>query len=268
MHRGSIKLFCLVTLAGLLAATACGKDDSQTQELQAAKSAALAELEQAKASLDAKRGELRQLQEKIANPEPQQEGGEATEAVDIEALKAQAQTLKGEIEDDADDLTGRVVAFINQDPPIAGEPLSPELARAVDMKVDEDIHLAREYIEVGGDYKKAITILEQMQPLAPDNERLLAELEKAKSDRWMTEERFAVVKEGFTEDQVREALGQANLRNIKVYPDRGVTAWFYLKGEDNSAAGVYFKERKGKQTVYKADFNAVKAAEDRAGDDS
>ena len=56
---------------------------------------------------------------------------------------------------------------------------------------------------------------------------------------------------------MREVLGPVNLRNLKEYPDRGVTAWFYLK-EAGGAAGVYFRKKGGKLTVYKADFEAVK----------
>ena len=64
-----------------------------------------------------------------------------------------------------------------------------------------------------------------------------------------------------TEEEVREHLGPVNLRNVKEYPDKNVTAWFYSK-DGGGAAGVYFQESKGKLVTYKMDFEAVKASED------
>ena len=264
MYRGSTTLTLLCVLALLLGGSACSKDNSQIDELQQARQAALAEIESAKAALDAKRGELADLRETIANPDGASEG-EASEGeeqpADPEALQAQADSLKAEIDGQADELNKLIANFINEDPPIAGEPLNETMQKAVDIKVDEDILLAREYIEMGGDHRKAISILEQILPLAKDNPRLVEELEKANADRWMTEERFAAVKEGMSEQEVRDTLGQVNLRNLKEYPDRGVTAWFYLK-EDGGAAAVYFRKKRDQLVVYKADFNAVKKESD------
>ena len=158
----------------------------------------------------------------------------------------------------------QVVGFINEDPPIAGEPLSEVQRKAVDMKIDEDILLAREFIEIGGDYRRALSILEGLKPLAPDNTRLAEEIANAEAMRYVTEERFEAIKKGMTEDEVREVLGPVNLRNVKEYPDRNVTAWFY-KRENGGAAGIYFQERKGKLVTYKFDFNAVNP-EDGEGD--
>ena len=277
MHRGLTKLTFLCVLAALVGATACSKDDSQLVELDAARQEALADIEAAKAALDAKRVELADLRESLANPDTDSAdtdsadtgpgdtgpGGEGeAEPMDSLTPEAQADALKAEIDQLADDLGGKIVTFINDDPPIADEPLSETLQKAVDIKVDEDILLSREYIQEGGDYRRAISILEAIQPLAMDDQRLADELEQARANRWMTEERFAAVKNGFDEDQVREAIGPVNLRNLKEYPDNGVTAWFYLK-EGGGAAGVYFREKNGKLVVYKADFNAVK----REGED-
>lgn len=272
MHRGMTKLISLCALVALVATGACGKDDSQMQELEAARQAALEEIESAKEALDAKRAELAEMRAIIADPEGAQaetsgdetsgaEGGEEAEPVDVEALEAEAEALKNEIDSAADELGRKIVEFINEDPPVVGEPLNPVQQRAIDIKVDEDILLAREYIEVGGDHKRAISILEQIQPLAGESARLSEALEQAKADRWMTEERFTQAEKGQTEQEVRALLGQVNLRNVKEYPDRGVTAWFYMR-EGGGAAGVYFKESNGDLVVYKTDFNAVEPESD------
>jgi len=266
MHRGLTKLTLLGALAVLISATACSKDDSQLAEVDAARQAALTEIQDAKVALDAQREELASLLDQLENPVEADDPDATTdvEPVDPEALAAQAEALKTEIDTAADALGGQIVTFINDDPPVADEPLSESLKAAVGIKVDEDIILSREYINEGGDYRRAISILEAIQPLAMDDQRLNDELEKARADRWMTEERFTAVKTGLDEDEVRELLGPVNLRNLKEYPDRGVTAWFYLK-EGGGAAGVYFREKGGKLKVYKADFEAVKKEEDSDG---
>ena len=62
-----------------------------------------------------------------------------------------------------------------------------------------------------------------------------------------------------TEAQVISALGRPLNRNIRDYPDKKVSAWFYPKGETGEAAGVFFNASK---KVYSTDFNAVKRNED------
>lgn len=263
MQRGLLRVLSLGVLVALMGLSACGEsDDGQLDELVAAQEAVIAELEEAKKALDASREELAELEAKLAAPEePEETAVEGQEPFDVEAAKQRVEELKAEIESAADDLGSRIVGFINDDPPLQGEPLNPRQQRAVEMKIDEDILLAQDYIDVGGDYKRAISILEGMQPLAPDHPRLTAEIAKANELRFMTEERFATVKNGMTEEEVRESLGPVNLRNVKEYPDKKVTAWFYRK-EDGGAAGVYFQERKGKLVTYKLDFNAVNASDD------
>ncbi len=74
----------------------------------------------------------------------------------------------------------------------------------------------------------------------------------------MTEERFAQVRKGMTEQDVRAILGQVNLRNIRPYPERKVTAWFYPTAEDGAAAAVWFRMGKNDQlVVYDSKFEAV-----------
>ncbi len=260
--RKVLSLGVLVVLVGL---PACQKEDHQLDELVAAQEAVVAELEESKTALDALRDELAQIEAKLAEPEGEAaesdaEASEGEEPMDLEAAKQRIEELKAEIESGSDDLVGRVVSFINDDPPIAGEPLNERQKRAVEIKIDEDIHLARDHINLGGDYKRAINILESMLPLAPDHALLNQEIARANELRFMTEDRFEAVEDGMTEDEVRSVLGQVNLRNIKPYEDKGVTAWFYPK-DGGGAAGVWFKERKGHLVTYKMDFNAIKVNE-------
>jgi tetratricopeptide (TPR) repeat protein len=169
----------------------------------------------------------------------------------------EARRLASEVADETRELNRRLVAFINSDPPRAEEPLSERQKAALRLKSDEDILVARDYIEQGGDYERAIDIYEEALAVDPDNPRLQQELQKAKARRYITLEAFAKVKSGMTQDQVRALLGQPNLHNVKEYPERGVVAWFYPKDAGGAAAGVWFAEKDGGLAVYEADFDAI-----------
>jgi hypothetical protein len=126
------------------------------------------------------------------------------------------------------------------------------------MKSDEDIALAREWIDKGGDYKRAIDIYTNALRFDPDNEALEQAMAEAEQNRYMSAERFAAAKKGMTEAEVRAVLGQVNLHNVKSFPDRKVVAWFYPTSEDGAAAAVWFREEKDGNKVYKLNFEEVK----------
>ncbi len=155
----------------------------------------------------------------------------------------------------------RLIGFINDQGIAVGGELTDVQLGAIRMKTSEEVLLAQEYIDRGGDYAKAIDIYNLSMQFDPDNEELKAALAAAEENQYMTKERFGAVKKKMTQDEVRAAIGQVNLRNIKLYEDEGTVAWFYRK-EDGSAAGVWFKEsKKGADDwfVYTTKFNAVKA---------
>ncbi|HSN85289.1 MAG TPA: tetratricopeptide repeat protein [Thermoanaerobaculia bacterium] len=166
--------------------------------------------------------------------------------------------LARDVERQAAELNRRLLEFINADPPEEGEPLSERQKAALRMKSDEDLLLAREHIEEGGDYQRAIEIYEEALAVDPDNPRLAAELAKARQRRYITAEAFAQVKEGMKEEQVRSLLGRPNLHNVREYPERGVVAWFYPKDESGAAAGVWFEKKADGLVVYEADFEAIR----------
>lgn len=248
-HRPGLRQFSLrwpgrAALAGLLAAVPAvfagcpGHSGGGTPKPTAA-DADWAWLDKAKKSLDAERAQLSQV---------------------TPADSAARQKRERDLAAHAAELDRRLVDFINSRPPVEGEKLAGHLLAAVRMKSDEDILLAHQYIEQGGDYRRAIEIYETALAVDPDNPRLRQELEDALARRYMTGGRFAQVKKGMTEDQVRALLGQPNARDVRDFPARGVAAWFYPKNADGQAAAVWFAKEKGIPTVYMADFNAVGAA--------
>lgn len=151
----------------------------------------------------------------------------------------------------------RLVELINADPPVQGKPASERQKAAIRMKSDEEIVLARQFIEQGGDYQRAIDIYKEALAVDPGNPRLREELARAQARRYMTREAFDQVKEGMEQEEVRRLLGQPNLHAVRDYPDRGVVGWFYPKDASGAAAAVWFHKEGGRATVYLLDFNAL-----------
>lgn len=240
------RILPLAPLLGLLAALflACGGSGRDTADGQAraGDDAEWTWLRQAKQRLDAKRGELARARA-AASP-----GSPAPPAL---------ATLEKEVRELTDELGRRLVDFINAHPAVEGEPPSGRLLEAIRLKSDEDIQLAREHIERGGDYRRAIDIYEAALAVDPDNPSLQQELERAQARRYMTAERFAQIQEGMTQEQVRALLGQPNLNNVRQYEDKGITAWFYTKDPQGRAAAVWFQRQAKGYVVYEADFDAV-----------
>lgn len=162
--------------------------------------------------------------------------------------------LRKEVDDLGEDFNRRLVEYVNAN--AAETPGERQLA-AIRMKSDEDILLAREYIEEAGDYRRAIEIYETALAADADNPRLRTELETARARRYVTRERFALVKEGMTQAEVRRLLGPPNLQDIRDYPERGVTAWFYPKDASGAAAAVWFRKGDSTTEAYQLDFDAI-----------
>lgn len=237
--------WCWVALA--LLAGACGKEGPAAGPQQKVASASRSEdsklLESSKKTLVQKREELASLREQLAMG--------AAVGPQIDATSAELTEL-------SDEFSRRLVAYINADPPVQGEPLRPEQLAAIRLKSAEDILIAREHIGFSGDYRKAIDIFQMSLGIDPDNPDLKAELADAQAKRFMTPERFAAVKKGMAEREVVAAVGRPMPANIREFPEKRITAWYYPKNEQGEAAGVYFNDKK---IAYSTDFNAKKKAQ-------
>jgi hypothetical protein len=250
---------CVLLLG--LAVVACGPD-VETQAT-VARDAEWAEIQAMDQQLDQARQELAALQQPPAAAAEGEQGGEAPaedRAQQIEAAKAEVDKL-------TEQLNERLVTFINDNAPVQGEPLTERQQAAIRMKSDEDMVAAQEYIDRGGDYRRAMKIYTDALAVDPDNEQLQKALAGAEAMRFMTEERFAQAEKGMNRDQVRELLGQPNLRNVREFPDDKVVAWYYPKDERGAAAAVWFRANKsGEMVVYQLQFDAVAAGGDRSDD--
>jgi hypothetical protein len=248
-----------VGAVGIIGAVGCGPDSEEAAPAPAAL-AADAEwrwLQDTRGTLGQKRAQLAKTEAAArANPPAGPARQEAAQEDEAARLRHEVETLSTE-------LRRRLVDFINANPPVEGRPMTPQQQEALRMKSDEEILVAQDFIQRGGDYRRAIEIYQAALSVDPGNPRLRQELEKARGMRYMSRERFSQVKEGMSQDEVRSLLGQPNLHNVRDYADRKVAAWFYPKGPEGAAAAVWF-ERSGSGSaaarVYAADFDAVPPA--------
>jgi tetratricopeptide (TPR) repeat protein len=243
---GPVALGCC--LLGLALLTSCGAPDDEDPEARTHAVAAGAEwawLQRAGQELDARRQELARAEAALrkSGKDP--------------AADPAVRTLARDVRTRTDELRRRLLDFINDNPPIAGEKPSGRTLEAIRRKSDEDILIAAEHMNEGGDYRTAIDIYEASLAVDPDNPRLRQALEKAQALRYMTRERFAQVQEGMSADQVRALLGTPNANDVREYPERGVTAWFYARDGKGAAAAVWLEKKRDRQVVYEADFDAL-----------
>jgi tetratricopeptide (TPR) repeat protein len=187
---------------------------------------------------------------------------ERTESQLEERRTRLAATPDPKLQKETDALSGeldrRLAAYINADPPVEGEPLTARQQAALRMRSDEEIHLARICLEQGGDFQRAIDILQQALAVDPGNPRLKSELARVEARRYMTRQTFAQAQKGMTPDEVRHLLGAPNLNDVRSYPDHNVVGWFYPRDAKGAAAAVWFHREDGKLVVYLTDFDALR----------
>lgn len=257
MRRWALIALGSLTLAAL-GLIGCATEEAVDPAAEQA-AADLTWLKENKPVLDAKREELRGIRDQLAGNVPAAEPAEGEEAPTPEELEGRVRALEAEIETLAQQVGERVVSYLNNANISVGAELTPDQKFGIDVKIDEDMAIAQEYIDRGGDYSRALDIYKQALTLDPSHEDLNAAIAEAEEMRWMTEERFAQVKKGMTQNEVRSLLGQVMPSNLRDYPDRGVVGWFYKK-EDGGAAAVYFREKRkgqGNWQVYDMNYNAI-----------
>jgi hypothetical protein len=243
-HPGPALVRALLALLipALLAGGGCGATKKEVRDRRGpAAGAEWAWLEKTRTTLEDQRARLA-----VADPNPAPAALAAREA-----LRKQTLALAGELD-------RRLVALINANPPVQGQPMTERQTAALRMKGEEDIVLARQLIDEGGDYQRAIAIYKEDLAVDPGNPRLAEELAKAQGRRYMTRETFAPLAKGMSQDEVRGLLGVPNPHSVREYPDRGVVGWFYPKDASGAAAAVWFAKAEGRHAVYLFDFDAIK----------
>lgn len=232
---------------------ACGP--SEEERVSAARADAWAELQEDQAALNAKRDELAGLRARAAAP---------GEGDDVEALTAEVDALDNEVGNDGEAFATKLVNYINEAEWELGGEMTEEQRAAFAMKSGEDMYLAEEYVVKGGDYRRAVEILQRSLGVDPDNPDLQARLAEYGEARYVTAERLAQVERGMSEAEVEALLGKVFHRNVREFEAENVFAWFYPKNPEEhgsgAAAGVFFRE--GNKQVYRTDFNAVEGQDE------
>jgi tetratricopeptide (TPR) repeat protein len=254
----------LALLASALVVTlGCGNaEDEGAAANAAAQEEAWSELQAEKAELDAMRQELTELRAAAAQPAADAEaapaaGEEAAAEPAAEDPAARIAELESELQQKSETFYQDLVAFINAAGLVEGEEPSGEVSEAIRMKSAEDMLVAEEYIDKGGNYRQAIDIYNSALSVDPDNAELQQALAAAESNRYMGEERFAAAEKGMTKEQVREVLGTPYHANVRTFPEDEVEAWFYPVDASGSAAAVWFRRSGGEMKVYKVNFEEV-----------
>jgi len=269
----------VLLLAALVVPLGCGGGEAEkAAAANQAQEAAWKDLEAQKAELDAKRQELAAAREaaKAAGEEEatadQAAGDDAAEADDAAASEdpaARVAQLESEVQQETEDFYRALVEFINSAGLVEGEEPPAPVAAAIHMKSAEDMLVAQEYIDKGGNYRQAIDIYNTALGVDPDNADLQEALAEAEANRYMSEERFANAKKGMTEEEVREVLGTPYHANVRTFPEEKVEAWFYPVTPQGSAAAVWFRPSGDTMKAYKLNFEeVVKEGPTEVGGDS
>jgi hypothetical protein len=183
----------LVVCASFALLAACSGGQREAERRAAAQQTERQWLGKTRQQLEAKRQELVGLHQRvaIAAEEPLTVPAGETPAPGSRAeLAARAAALDAEIGALSEEMGRRLVAYIDSFETAEGDPMPAEQQRAIRMKSDEDIEVAREWIVKGGDYRRAIEIYETQLLFDPDYARLRRALETAREMRYMTAERF------------------------------------------------------------------------------
>jgi hypothetical protein len=241
----------IVLVLSLLAGLAgCG--NGSEERAAAARAREWAAMQRDKRALDAERAELARLRGHLASV-PIAEDGTPALAGDA-ALGREVAARQQRIAAASSSLGERLVRHLGG-LRRGAEGQQSAWRRAVRLKSDEDVAVAQEWIDRGGDYRRAIEILETQRALDPGYPRLEQALARAREMRFVTAERFARVQEGMTPIDVRAALGPVNLRQVLRRPAERLEAWYYPKRGGGRAA-VYFRydqQRRG-YVVYRTEL--------------
>jgi hypothetical protein len=237
----------------------CSRGPSEEELAQTAFEEQLATLQQQYEALEQARIDLTASEAILAEIEAIKESDRTEEQVaEFEALPA-AIVEQGTARDDAYDAVQATLAdFLNI--ALNEFPEHPATAQGLNLYSDEAILIAEDTVVKSGDYKKAMNQLDAANSYydsigLPPYQPLVDTMAELDDMRFITQERFDLVKKNMTMDEVKEVIGVPYYQNIQVDEKRKVETWLYRK-RDGGAAAVYFKTTNNK--VYNWNFEAVK----------
>ncbi|MGA7614260.1 MAG: hypothetical protein WBX15_03680 [Thermoanaerobaculia bacterium] len=130
-------------------------------------------------------------------------------------------------------------------------------SRAAALYADEKVRMGDEYMDVLARYDRAIELYRNALAIDPSNERAKERLEVARSERFVSMDAFARIREGMKAADVRQIVGMPRedwIRQI-VQNERVFSVWIYPKA-DGGASAIYFEN----DVVYHTNWNAAAPA--------
>ena len=237
----------------------CSRGPSEEELAQAAFEEQLATLQQQYDALQQAREDLAASEATLAEIEAIRERDRTEEQkAELEALPA-AIVEQGTARDAAYDAVQATLAdFLNI--ALNDFPEHPATLQGLNLYSDEAMLIADETVLKAGDYKKALNQLDAANSYydsidLPPYQPLVDKMAELDDMRFITKERFDLVKKNMTMDEVKDLIGVPYYQNIQVDEKRKVETWLYRKREGGAAA-VYFKTTNNK--VYNKNFEAVK----------
>jgi hypothetical protein len=219
----------------------------------------LATLQQQFQDLQQVRADLAAAEVSLAEIEATKERDRSEEQVaELDELPARIEMLNATKDEQYEAVQATLADFLNL--ALNDFPEDPGTIEGLGIYADEAILIARDTIFQAGDYKKAIDQLDAALSYydsldLPPYQPLVDEIATLRDMRFITRERFDLVKKKMTMDEVKEIIGYPYYQNIQRNEKQGVETWLYRKSEGGAAA-IYFKMKTSK--VYNKNFEAVK----------
>jgi len=247
----------ILVVVGLV--SGCSRGPSEEELAQAAFEESLAALQQQYDALQQARADLAASQATLAEIEAMRERDRSDEQkAELEALPAKIEEQIAARDTAYDTVQATLADFLNI--ALNDFPQHPATEQGLNMYSDEAILIADDTVAKAGDYKKAINNLDAANSYydsigLPPYQPLLDKLAELDEMRFITEERFDLIKKNMTMDEVKAAVGVPYYQNIQVDEKRKVETWLYRKREGGAAA-IYFRTTNNK--VYNKNFEAIK----------
>jgi len=249
----------IATLVALGLVSGCSRGPSEEELHQAQFEEQLVTLQQQNEVLQQARADLAVSETTLAEIEAIRERDRTDEQkAALESLPATIEE-QGAARDTAYEMVQATLAdFLNI--ALNDFPDHPATAQGLNLYSDEAILIAEDTVAMSGDYRKAMNQLDSASSYydsigLPPYQPLIDRIGSIDDMRFMTQERFELVKKNMTMDDVKEIAGVPYYQNIQVDEKRKVETWLYRKRE-GGAAGIYFKTTNNK--VYNKNFEAVK----------
>ena len=259
MKKSRFLPYGIVFLVAFSFISGCSRGPSEEELAQAAFEEQLAALQQQYEDLTQARADLAASEAMFAEIEEVKERDRTDEQkAELEALPATIAEQEAARDTAYDVVQATLADFLNI--ALNDFPEHPATIEGLNLYSDEAIKIADDTVAKAGDYKKAINSLDSASSYydsigLPPYQPLIDKLAQLDDMRFITQERFDLVKKNMTMDEVKAAAGVPYYQNIQVDEKRKVETWLYRKREGGAAA-IYFKTTNNK--VYNKNFEAVK----------